>query len=82
MKEAPKVYGTVTVGQRGQVVIPMKARRALKIKKGDQMIVLSGPPGKKELISLIPLEKISGFLRSFEDHIESLKKELAKEVRG
>ncbi|MFH1776547.1 MAG: AbrB/MazE/SpoVT family DNA-binding domain-containing protein [Candidatus Omnitrophota bacterium] len=81
MKGSPEVYGTVTIGQRGQVVIPMKARNALKIKQGDQLIVMSGPPGKKDIISFIPVERISDFLKHFEQRIKALKKELAKQVK-
>ncbi|MFA5113808.1 MAG: AbrB/MazE/SpoVT family DNA-binding domain-containing protein [Candidatus Margulisiibacteriota bacterium] len=35
-------YDTVTVGERGQVVIPAKARRDFKIKAGDKLVVLQG----------------------------------------
>ena len=79
MKDSAEIFGTVTVGQRGQVVIPMKARKALKIKEGDQLIVMSGPPGKKDVIRFIPMERISGFLEQFETRIEALKKELSKQ---
>ena len=75
MKSHPEVYGTVTIGQRGQVVIPMKARKALGIKQGDQLIVMSGPPGKKD-ISLIPVRRVAEFLGDFEEHLSRLKKEL------
>ncbi|MDR0499913.1 MAG: AbrB/MazE/SpoVT family DNA-binding domain-containing protein [Coriobacteriales bacterium] len=34
-----QLYGTTTVGERGQVVIPAEAREALKIHKGDKFIV-------------------------------------------
>lgn len=81
MKDSPEVYGTVTIGQRGQVVIPMKARKALKIKQGDQLIVMSGPPGKKDIISFIPVERISGFLKHFEERLDALKKELSKQQK-
>jgi AbrB family looped-hinge helix DNA binding protein len=78
MKNSPQVYGTVTIGQRGQVVIPMKARKALKINTGDQLIVMSGPPGRNEMISFIPAQQISQFLQHFEERISTLKKELEK----
>ncbi|HBG62293.1 MAG: hypothetical protein A2Y03_06970 [Omnitrophica WOR_2 bacterium GWF2_38_59] len=79
MKDSPEVFGTVTVGQRGQVVIPMKARKALKIKEGDQLIVMSGPPGKTDIISFIPANRIADFLKHFETRIEAIKKELSKQ---
>ncbi len=37
---APEVAGTTTVGERGQVVIPAEARRTLRLKPGDRLIVL------------------------------------------
>ncbi|MFH1094333.1 MAG: AbrB/MazE/SpoVT family DNA-binding domain-containing protein [Candidatus Omnitrophota bacterium] len=81
MKDSPEVYGTVTIGQRGQVVIPMKARKALKMKQGDQLIVMAGPPGKKDIISFIPVRSISEFMKHFEDRINALKKELSKQIK-
>lgn len=81
MKDSTEIFGTVTVGQRGQVVIPMKARKALKIKEGDQLIVMSGLPGKKDVVRFIPMERISGFLEQSENRIEALKKELSKQKK-
>jgi AbrB family looped-hinge helix DNA binding protein len=37
-----RIYGTVKVGDRGQVVIPAEARKDLKIKPGDILLVMSG----------------------------------------
>ena len=34
------IFGTVTVGDKGQIVIPVKARRIFHIKPGDSLIVL------------------------------------------
>jgi AbrB family looped-hinge helix DNA binding protein len=36
------IYGTVKVGDRGQVVIPSKARRDFDIKPGDLLLVVAG----------------------------------------
>ena len=41
--KAPKgkyVFGTVTVGDKGQIVIPVKARRVFDINPGDDLVVL------------------------------------------
>lgn len=43
MGVAPKgkhIFGMVTVGEKGQIVIPAKARKLFKIKSGDHLIVL------------------------------------------
>ena len=34
------VFGTVTVGEKGQIVIPVKARRIFHIQPGDSLMVL------------------------------------------
>ena len=36
------VYGTVKVGDRGQVVIPAEARKDLNIQPGDVLLVMTG----------------------------------------
>lgn len=79
MKGSPEIYGTVTMGTRGQVVIPMKARKALKIEPGDNLIAMSGPPGKQEIISLIPSSHVAQFLQHFEQSISVLRKEIDRQ---
>ncbi|MBO5556549.1 MAG: helix-turn-helix domain-containing protein [Oscillospiraceae bacterium] len=34
------MFGTVTVGEKGQIVIPVKARRIFHIRPGDDLMVL------------------------------------------
>jgi AbrB family looped-hinge helix DNA binding protein len=41
----PEFYGAVVVGERGQIVIPAKARRDMGIAPGDKLLVLRGPQG-------------------------------------
>ncbi len=36
-------YGTVTVGERGQVVIPVEARKRHGIQRGDKLLVFRPP---------------------------------------
>lgn len=44
-KLSPQFYGAVTVSERGQVVIPMRARRDLGIQIGEKLLVIGGPRG-------------------------------------
>jgi AbrB family looped-hinge helix DNA binding protein len=37
-----RLYGTVKVGDRGQVVIPAEARKELDVKPGDLLFVMAG----------------------------------------
>jgi len=41
-KRDAQLYGTVKVGERGQVVIPADARKDLDIKPGDLLLVMTG----------------------------------------
>jgi AbrB family looped-hinge helix DNA binding protein len=38
--------GTVTVGERGQIVIPAEARKKLNITTGDKLFIMSHPSGE------------------------------------
>ena len=40
LQKGKHVFGVVTVGEKGQIVIPAKARKVFDIKAGDQLIVL------------------------------------------
>mgnify|MGYP001101810867 FL=1 len=40
-----KIFGTVKVGERGQIVIPKEARELFDIKPGDKLVV-AGKKGK------------------------------------
>lgn len=37
--EGKRFYGSVTVSERGQIVIPIEARRDFDIKTGDKLLV-------------------------------------------
>ena len=39
------MFGLVTIGDKGQIVIPVRARRILGLRPGDQLMVL-GDEGK------------------------------------
>ena len=53
-----QIFGTVKVGDRGQVVIPKEAREIFKIEPGDSMLVL-GKEGKG--IVLVKTSKMKEF---------------------
>jgi AbrB family looped-hinge helix DNA binding protein len=55
-----KAYGPVTVGERGQLVIPAEVRKTLHIKSGDQLMVFARLD--KRVISLMPSKDFSQFL--------------------
>lgn len=40
-----KFYGSVTIGERGQIAIPAQARRDHSFEPGDKLLVLGSPDG-------------------------------------
>ena len=54
-------FGSVTVGERGQIVIPKRARELFGIHPGDQLLVL-GDEGRG--IAVLPQEALTTMLRS------------------
>lgn len=71
-----KVYGAVTVGSRGQFVIPAQLRKALNIKSGDQLMVFAMPD--KKVINLMPSEEFSVFLGRVEKDIARLERRVPR----
>jgi len=67
----PRVYGTVTVGERGQVVIPAKIRRIYKLKAGDKLLVIAGENGP---IGFVPIADFSAFLGQHEKLLAQIKR--------
>jgi AbrB family looped-hinge helix DNA binding protein len=67
-----KTYGSVTVGERGQLVIPAELRRALKIKSGDQLMVFAKLD--KKVINLMPAKDFSQFLEKAAKLISKLER--------
>lgn len=67
----PKCWGITSVGERGQVVIPAKARDFLKLKKGDKLLVIS--KGNK-FMGLLQVSEVSGFLKKWLTKIDKMEK--------
>lgn len=47
------IFGTVTLGERGQIVLPKKARETFKLKPGDTLVVLGDTNPSTAGIALI-----------------------------
>lgn len=62
-------YGAVTVGERGQVVIPAEARAHLNIQAGDKLLVMKHPTYEGLMVAKI--EALQGFLQEFQRGLES-----------
>lgn len=73
--KGPKVYGAVTVGERGQIVIPAQLRESFGIKAGDKLIVFSK---LGEMINLIPAQQFNEFLDHMSGVIAKIKRSKIK----
>ncbi|MDD2752901.1 MAG: AbrB/MazE/SpoVT family DNA-binding domain-containing protein [Candidatus Omnitrophica bacterium] len=67
MRSKSKIYGAVTVGKRGQAVIPAKLRKSFNIKPKDRLMVFAELD--KKIISLVPEKYFSRFLEKAGDKI-------------
>ena len=63
-------YGAVTVGERGQIVIPAQARRDLEINAGDKLLVLGDPA---QGLALAKLEMLIQNLQGSKTLLEQLQ---------
>ena len=67
-----KLYGTATVGTKGQVVIPATARDELCINTGDRLYVVGSPA--KGVVMLLREDKLEKFIEHMSLNVEMLKK--------
>ena len=76
------VYGIVTVSEKGQIAIPVDARRNLDIKTGDKLIVLKR---KDEagliLIKLDEIDKLMFLVQEDEEFFKKFKEVMKNESK-
>lgn len=58
----PEFYGTTTVGEKGQIVVPAEARTSMKVKRGDKLLVFGLGTDMVILSKLSNLEKFASHL--------------------
>ena len=71
MHHDEKFYGTGTIGEKGQIVIPVKARESLGIKPGDNFIFFGH--GDNPMIHLIRAEELNNFFEKITKKASDLK---------
>lgn len=73
----PKLYGAVTVGERGQIVIPVEARKELGLEPSTKLLVFGTPHGAGGLIITRAdciaefLSRATARLAQFEDMLQT-----------
>jgi len=58
-----KHYGSATVGERGQIALPVEARERFKIKSGEKLLVFGSDAGGFERIVLMKADGVTGLLK-------------------
>jgi len=66
-----KLYGTATVGTKGQVVIPATAREELGINATDRLYVVGSP--NKGVIMLLKEDMLEHFIEQMNIQVETFK---------
>ena len=67
-------FGSVTVGERGQIVIPAEARAEMNISPGDKLLVLRHPAHKGLIITRF--DDMKEFFDEMEQHLNRVKQDL------
>jgi AbrB family looped-hinge helix DNA binding protein len=55
----PKFYGSTVISDKGQVVIPVEARNALNLEKGEKLLVMGMNDNSLTLMKLSSFKRIS-----------------------
>jgi len=66
-----KLYGSATVGTKGQVVIPSEARDELGIQPGDRLYVVGSPEMK--WVGFIQEDQLRELIEKITDNVENYK---------
>lgn len=64
-------YGTVTVGERGQIVIPAEARKEIGIQAGDKLLIWKHPSG--EGLMAFKVEAVREFMTRMLESLERVE---------
>ena len=73
-------YGTVTVGERGQIVIPAQAREEHGISPGDKLLVFTDP--HKVGITFVGVRNVGQVMERLERAIVLMREQLNKDEAG
>ncbi len=71
----PGFYGSTTVGQRGQIVLPAKLREKFGINPGDKLLVLGGEKTDIWGIFIVKADVLGKMLDRFGEEIREILQE-------
>ena len=74
-KNGEQFYGTTTLGEKGQVVIPAEARQAMGIKKGEKLLVFGMGC---DMIAFSKLSNVEQFASHLSQRLEAIREIIKK----
>jgi AbrB family looped-hinge helix DNA binding protein len=71
MNEAqfPKILGTATLNEKGQLVIPVEARNKLGLSPGSRVVIMSSP--HRPALTLLKSEDVEAMVKGLTDALGS-----------
>ena len=67
-------YGAATVGERGQIVIPVEARKRYGIETGDKILIMGAPHDRG--LMLIKIEALREFMTTILSDLQEMEQEI------
>jgi len=74
-KNKEQFYGTATIGEKGQVVIPAEAREAMGLKKGDKLLVFGMGC---DMVAFSKLSKVEQFASHLSGRLDAIREVIKK----
>ncbi len=69
-------YGSVTVGERGQIVIPAEARTQMGIQQGDKLLIMKHPANHGLMV--FKIDSARAFLDDFSAMLDQAERSVEK----
>lgn len=76
-KKQIKLVGTMTLGPKGQVVIPADVREMMNVKPGDKMIALYSQD--KQIVGFSSEENMQVFINKMGSHFDALRQQISSD---
>jgi AbrB family looped-hinge helix DNA binding protein len=78
IKSHKEFYGTTTISEKGQVVIPAEARTAMKLTKGEKLLVF-GMGGS--ILAFMKAENVEAMVAHMAEQLAGLQKVIKRAKR-
>lgn len=66
----PKILGTATLNDKGQLVIPVEARNNLGLSPGSRVVIMSSP--HRPALMLLKSEDVEALVKGLADALDSV----------